>query len=681
MTFLGTAIAPCSEEKEEASKETHRIMLFLAALMVIGTLVRLYNLDALGLTYDESIQALAVKGILTQGYPSLALGHVYVRALPHLYLQALCVWLLGWGETALRLPSVLFNVAIIPLIYFFARDLLEKRTALIAATVVTFSAWEIEFSRVARMYTALQFFYMFSLYAFYQGFILKRPVYRYTTLPLSLITFTFHHFSFPLAFTPLLLKYVHNVIWRKTTMWFYTSALCIIYLFYWYYIGQLFSDKDTYGAVFDTNIGTNIWTSIYIQTERFISIPASIFFEQLIRFHHYFVFIFIFILLIYIVVLFKFIPHGKSIHFHASAILILISCFLNQIGLALLVLSLYTIVTGDFRTITRKSTLLILAIISISFIAWFAYASYDDRWYLAEESSASQLRRALSILLDYPHLYDKYVGFLLDSWFGFGLWTFIGIIMLIVRHFRKKEPQIFYLVVVCCLFPLIMISLFGDHFNQPRYFFHLYSLMIVIFAYTSSTLSGRLIWSVIDRIRMPSNYQMILIPSIILGIAVSIIVTDDLDILGPVRISQRTYTQYNTSDLKSLNQYRPYEVDYRTCSQWIKPNISPSDIIISFGAPITRYIYTGRVDFFLKLKTGSPVDIYTGSTHLPSLEALLEIIRRAKGRRVWILGDDCAFVPNWYSADMCDYLRRLEPYSICTGEDGRIKAYLLDGTG
>jgi hypothetical protein len=165
-----------------------------------------------------------------------------------------------------------------------------------------------------------------------------------------------------------------------------------------------------------------------------------------------------------------------------------------------------------------------------------------------------------------------------------------------------------------------------------------------------------------------------------LAIFISLIVSSDFDILRNVMISQRTYTNYNISSLKSLNLYRPYEVDYRTCSQYVKQIAQEHDIIIGFGQPITRYVYTGRLDYAVKANSGKTIDMHTNTMNLSSLDAMFQVIENSAGRRVWILGDDCAFVPNWYTAEMCDYLRSLAPYAVCRGEEGKANAYLLNRT-
>ena len=90
------------DRDEQSTRST--TVVYMGALVLIGAAYRLYNLKALGYAHDESIQALAVKGILERGYPILDSGALYVRSLLLQYVEALSAKLFGWNEWALRLP-------------------------------------------------------------------------------------------------------------------------------------------------------------------------------------------------------------------------------------------------------------------------------------------------------------------------------------------------------------------------------------------------------------------------------------------------------------------------------------------------------------------------------------------------------------------------------------------------
>jgi predicted membrane-bound mannosyltransferase len=95
----------------------------VGALTVIGAYLRLVNLGALAFHWDEDLYSLAAKAILERGIPELPSGMVYLRGGAFLYLTAASIDLLGFSESALRLPAALFGIATIPLGFLFAARL------------------------------------------------------------------------------------------------------------------------------------------------------------------------------------------------------------------------------------------------------------------------------------------------------------------------------------------------------------------------------------------------------------------------------------------------------------------------------------------------------------------------------------------------------------------------------
>ncbi|MFA5367621.1 MAG: glycosyltransferase family 39 protein, partial [Dehalococcoidia bacterium] len=142
-------------------------VLFLIFLTAFGFALRMYDLGSQSLWYDEGYSIQAALAMLDKGAPVLPSGWFYTHGLLSTGFMAASMGMFGETELAARLPSVIFGTLTIPLVFFFARRIGGTRTALIAAFIVTFLAIEIAWSRQARMYQQLQFFYMLSLYLFY----------------------------------------------------------------------------------------------------------------------------------------------------------------------------------------------------------------------------------------------------------------------------------------------------------------------------------------------------------------------------------------------------------------------------------------------------------------------------------------------------------------------------------
>ncbi len=149
-------------------KEIFKKHYIIIILVIIGFFFRIYFLGYQSFWMDESYTINAAQGILEHGYPLMDSGIVYSRAALNTYLIAGSIKLFGLTEFSTRFISVIFGILFIPLIYFFGKEFGNKKIGLICAALVTFSVWEIVWSRQARMYMQLQFFYFLSLLFFYR---------------------------------------------------------------------------------------------------------------------------------------------------------------------------------------------------------------------------------------------------------------------------------------------------------------------------------------------------------------------------------------------------------------------------------------------------------------------------------------------------------------------------------
>jgi len=131
----------------------------LIVISVIGAILRFYNLDALGLGNDEASSVLDAQGRLYNiSHPPLS--YVVLR---------IVIETLGTNEFTIRLPSCLFGIATIPLVYLFGKEVFNKKEGLLASFIISLSPWYVRWSQDARMYTELTFFTILALYFFYRA--------------------------------------------------------------------------------------------------------------------------------------------------------------------------------------------------------------------------------------------------------------------------------------------------------------------------------------------------------------------------------------------------------------------------------------------------------------------------------------------------------------------------------
>jgi hypothetical protein len=184
----------------------------ICALTVIGFYLRFRNLGGISFWVDEAITSYAAIGLLQQGTPVLPSGEVYNRALLNTCLIALSFKIFGVSEFSARIVSVIFGTLTIPFVYLLGKEL-GRRTGLIAAVLITFSAFEILWAREARMYAQFQFFYLLTAYLFYMG--LKKD--NSKLFLLSAVTFIFAWYShrLSLCFIPVAVTYILLCRWRE----------------------------------------------------------------------------------------------------------------------------------------------------------------------------------------------------------------------------------------------------------------------------------------------------------------------------------------------------------------------------------------------------------------------------------------------------------------------------------
>lgn len=133
--------------------------LALAALTLLALALRLFHVNG-GLWVDE------ISGLLDTFRGSFAeVLTQYVGDVKHpLYavLTNRVMAIFGEAPWALRLVAVVFGAASVPALYFFARTIVSRREALLAAALLTLSYHHVWFSQNARGYTMLVFFTLVS---------------------------------------------------------------------------------------------------------------------------------------------------------------------------------------------------------------------------------------------------------------------------------------------------------------------------------------------------------------------------------------------------------------------------------------------------------------------------------------------------------------------------------------
>jgi len=174
--------------------------ILLIVLTVLGFWLRFRCLGCLGFHGDEDLTSLAVKALSDTGVPELPSGMIYLRFYPYQWLLAFSTWIFGFGEFSMRLPAVLFGTALIPASYWFARRTANEHVAILVAIGIALSFWQVDASRMARMYAPFFLFYLLAATAIYDAhFADRQRHWAPLALLLSLLALSIHQLAYSLA--------------------------------------------------------------------------------------------------------------------------------------------------------------------------------------------------------------------------------------------------------------------------------------------------------------------------------------------------------------------------------------------------------------------------------------------------------------------------------------------------
>ena len=213
----------------------NKYLISLLVLTILGFILRIYSLSTQSIWMDESFSMNAAYETLEKGYPLLDSGAFYgLSYLLHTYL--ISFFMLIFNDVfGARLVSVIFGVLTIVLSYYFGKKFFNKELGILLALIITFSFWEIVWSRQARMYMQLQFFYLLSLLLFYEFTLTKKKL---MFLSLSTLLSVFTH---PFGFTLILIYVFYFILNYKTLKEFNFNFLKNKWFFFSFLIALIFS--------------------------------------------------------------------------------------------------------------------------------------------------------------------------------------------------------------------------------------------------------------------------------------------------------------------------------------------------------------------------------------------------------------------------------------------------------
>ncbi|MHB8054326.1 MAG: ArnT family glycosyltransferase, partial [Candidatus Aminicenantales bacterium] len=176
------------------------LRLILGVLLTAWVVLMLRNLGALSLWMDEGFHYLAAQGILKFGYPLYPSGHIYWKAILYAYILAAGAFVFGLKAVTLRVISVLCTAGLIALAYHVGRRFFSRTIGVLAAVLLAFSVWELEYARVALYFAPLQLCYLLGLYFFFRGYVEEEKRFKIPAVLLFVLAPIVHQLGMGLIF-------------------------------------------------------------------------------------------------------------------------------------------------------------------------------------------------------------------------------------------------------------------------------------------------------------------------------------------------------------------------------------------------------------------------------------------------------------------------------------------------
>lgn len=207
------------------------IGLAIVVLILVGGWLRLYNIGEQSYWMDEGYTINAVLSAEATGRTTLDSGLLY--ACPtYCYPTAWLASHMGDTATSYRLLAAMSGIAFIAVIFLIASRFFSPTVGFMTTFFVTFSYWQIAWSRQARWYTLFELFFWLALFFFYHAYYHKkhRLFWIILTLIASILAFLTHGLSYLLPFIFVgWIAYDYLIVQKKRTL--LVPALVALVLF------------------------------------------------------------------------------------------------------------------------------------------------------------------------------------------------------------------------------------------------------------------------------------------------------------------------------------------------------------------------------------------------------------------------------------------------------------------
>jgi hypothetical protein len=282
-----------------------------------------------------------------------------------------------------------------------------------------------------------------------------------------------------------------------------------------------------------------------------------------------------------------------------------------------------------------------------------------------------ELREVILTLFGFPNVLQHFLYWFALGWPLFLLGTMIACAAMLRRYVTTREKALLYLP-GGILIPVIIASFFAAY-QESRYVFHIYPLLVVAFA-----------WGIVRLADRMAGWNFGMGPgATIAGIAaIAFLVTGDV---GPSTLAPLTRTYGDARDVMrsviSWPAYGRFHQDQVGAALYVREHMRAGDRVVVIGLPHQLHVYrfyTGRLDAavtrtgnesYQRLREGRLIDRYTGAALVGDVDDLL----KSEGATTWFIGDTvlASEEVTYFPAEVRNDARRVAVDAAFRGRDGR----------
>lgn len=585
-------------------------IIFILIIVLIGLLVRLIDLGKWQLATDEYYLVKSAQNILKYGFPMWDVGGFYSRGLIIQYFIALLILIGIKVEFASRILSVISNIISIPALYFLSKKIIPNKLFRISFIFLfTFSLWEVEFSRFARMYSMFQAIFIWYIFFLYKYIFEDDHKSYYKMIILTLISVFVYEGSIFLAllnFYPIIWKFSKRKLnenknemslesRREILLFIIVLAITIFYL------------KFDFRTLYRNDVLPLDVVGYYknMNVHSFIRIPKLLLFtiyENTIWTYLFFTLITVNFYLLYYALKTEERIEIKIVTFIAfilsilnliglGIILLILTILLNVINIKLNIIKSYKNIINNNKCCKHYSTY-ILFIYVINFIFWNIYILFSDTWqklYLSIKLSSifNKIKLINKEALNFPNLYESFALFKHTIPIT-TIFSITSIFILSLMCIYKNNNQIFqkYRFLLILILTLLLAQNFINLvYFETRYFFFIYPLILFVL------LSA--IYEISNFVTKQQKIANILMLTLLL---IFINFSEDFKFKQLISINTKVVNFRINFDKPLAVHYYP-RWDSKSAAEIINKKAEKNDLIIT--NEYTSEYYLKRLDYFL----------------------------------------------------------------------------------